>query len=114
MKIFLTVLILSSLTVTPGFAQEKTSNTSSAGLELNQVFDIEKFDNIQVLELSRQEMKDTQGAFVPFIPVAVAVGLRFITNQAVKHYIGSAGIAATTYKGAVQMSQKKIINSNFV
>ncbi|WOE33268.1 MULTISPECIES: hypothetical protein [unclassified Acinetobacter] len=66
--------MLSSLIVTPGFAQEKTSNTSSAHLEFNQVFDIEKFDNIQVLELSRQEMKDTQGAAIPLMAVGAGFG----------------------------------------
>ncbi|WOE33272.1 hypothetical protein [Acinetobacter sp. SAAs470] len=91
--------------MTPGFAQEKTSNTSSASLELNQVFDIEKFDNIQVLELSRQEMKDTQGAFVPFIPVAVAVGTRFITNQFVSHQIRNGMLAYSTYSAANKMNK---------
>ncbi|WOE33270.1 MULTISPECIES: hypothetical protein [unclassified Acinetobacter] len=90
MKIFLTVLISSSLIVTPGFAQEKTSNTSSAGFELNQVFDIEKFDNMQVLELSRQEMKDTQGAVAPLVAVGIMAGGRFITQKYVTQNIAKS------------------------
>lgn len=44
--------------------------------ELNQVFDITQSENIQALELSNQEMKDTQGAILPFI-AAIAVGGAF-------------------------------------
>lgn len=51
-------------------------------------------------------MLDTQGAIIPFIPVAVAVGSRFITSQAVKHYVSSGSIAYGTYKASVQMSEK--------
>lgn len=51
-------------------------------------------------------MKDTQGAFIPFIPVAIAVGSRFITHQVVRHYVGSASIAYGTYRASEQMSRR--------
>lgn len=42
-------------------------STSMMNTELNQVFDTNSLDQIQAIELSSQEMKDTQGAFWPFV-----------------------------------------------
>lgn len=40
-------------------------NNSTNTVVLNNIFDTAQLENIQVLELSNQEMKDTQGAFLP-------------------------------------------------
>ena len=58
-----------TLVITPTI---ETINT----LELNHVFDTTQLDQIQVLELSKQEMKETEGAWLPVI-YAMATGAAF-------------------------------------
>lgn len=45
-------------------------------LDLNNVFDTTQLDQIQALELSKQEMKETEGAWLPVI-YAMATGAAF-------------------------------------
>lgn len=60
MKLLATTLIMSMTIAT-------TSAMAQSNLELNEVFDITQIENVQALELSNQEMKETQGAVANFI-----------------------------------------------
>lgn len=52
----------------PAMAEQQTPALSTINtVELNSVFDSSQAINIQALELSNQEMKDTQGALAPWI-----------------------------------------------
>ena len=49
-------------------------STSMMNTKLNQVFDTASLDRSQVMELSSQEMKDTQGAWLPLVYYGVVYG----------------------------------------
>lgn len=84
MKILLPVFVLSTTIITTQAMAQQSLQVSTAEntVELNNIFDYSQFDNIQVLELSSQEMKDTQGAVLPLALIypmltgaAVSVGI---------------------------------------
>ncbi|MGR2920493.1 hypothetical protein [Acinetobacter sp. 1125_18A] len=107
MKKYLIALALVTImpTVQAMDQQEPNELSSVNTLELNDVFDLSQIENIHALELSNIEMEDTKGAFVPFIPVAVAVGSRFVTSQVVKHYISSGSLAYGTFTASRSLKE---------
>lgn len=86
-KVILALATSVTITTTPAIVEQVKPILSANTVELSSIFNSSQFENIQALELFNQEMKDTQGAFVPFIPVAVAFGERFFTNQFIQHKI---------------------------
>lgn len=87
MRSLITTLILSMAMVTTS-AMAETSTIQSApvavelsgGAELGNVFDTTQLENVQALELSSQEMKETQGALFP-LGVAMLTGAAFGTSM---------------------------------
>ncbi|OOS19716.1 hypothetical protein [Moraxella lincolnii] len=70
-------------------------------------FAFDDVENLQAVAMTDGQMQETQGAFFP-IGVGLAIAGRFATNQLVKHYIGSAGIAYGTYSfGKSQSAEGK-------
>lgn len=62
-----TALISTAMIATSTMAQQPLqASTTLNTVELNTIFDASQFENIQATELSNQEMKDTQGALLPF------------------------------------------------
>ena len=59
-------------------------------------FAFDDVENLQAVAMTDGQMQETQGVFSP-IGVGLAIAGRFATNQLVKHYIGSVGIAYGTY-----------------
>jgi len=82
MKLTTSLIMATAMITTSAMAQTdaitvaqpitKSVNT----LELNHVFDTTQLDQIQVFELSKQEMKETEGAWLPVI-YAMATGAAF-------------------------------------
>lgn len=64
-----TIILATAIIATTAMAQEDITvkNNSTNTAVLNNIFDTAQPENIQVLELSNQEMKDTQGAVANFI-----------------------------------------------
>lgn len=62
-----TIILATAIIATTAMAQEDITgkNNSTNTAVLNNIFDTTQLEKIQVLELSNQEMKDTQGAFLP-------------------------------------------------
>ena len=78
-----------TLVITPTI---ETINT----LELNNVFDTTQLDQLQALELSKQEMKETEGAMLPLallypmlggalLGVGINTGIVFIPQISFQH-----------------------------
>lgn len=67
MKKLITTISLSTMLIA-------TSAMAQSNPELNQIFNTTHIENVQALELSHQEMKDTQGAVVNFA-IGGALGL---------------------------------------
>lgn len=69
-----------TLVITPTI---ETINT----LELNNVFDTTQLDQLQALELSKQEMKETEGAWVPlFASILMGGAIGAWGNHGVNYY----------------------------
>ena len=64
--------------------QPLQASTTLNTVELNTIFDASQFENIQATELSNQEMKDTQGAWVNF---ALGGAVGFGTYAATNYYM---------------------------
>lgn len=71
MKKYLAIVAITSTVSMSVMAQQQTSSLTTS--DINNLFDVSKLENIQALELSSQEMKDTQGALAPWI-IGGAVG----------------------------------------
>jgi hypothetical protein len=86
MKILVTALAISIATITTQtMAQQPLqASTTLNTVELNTIFDASQFENIQATELSNQEMKDTQGAWVNF---ALGGAVGFGTYAATNYYM---------------------------
>ena len=70
-----TALISTAMIATSTMAQQPLqASTTLNTVELNTIFDASQLENLQATELSNQEMKDTQGAWVNF---AVGAGIGF-------------------------------------
>jgi hypothetical protein len=70
-----TALISTAMIATSAMAQQPLqASTPLNTVELNTIFDASQLENLQATELSNQEMKDTQGAWVNF---AVGAGIGF-------------------------------------
>lgn len=69
------IILMAIMITTTAMAQEETieKNNVRNTVALNTVFDMAELENIQVSELSNQEMKATQGAVAPWI-IGGAVG----------------------------------------
>lgn len=106
-KVILALATLVTIATTPVMAEEVKPLLPANTVELSGIFNSSEFENIQALELSNQEMKDTQGAFVPFIPVAVAFGSRFVTNQFLQHQIRNGTLIYGTYSAANNMHKNR-------
>lgn len=65
MKKYLAAVALTSIMAsTPAIAQQQSDT-----VELNNIFESSKIDNIQALELSNQEMTETQGAWINYVAI---------------------------------------------
>lgn len=91
MKKLITTLTVSMAIVTASTMVEantlKLSHTVvdvSNAAELNNVFDTTQLENVQALELSNQEMKETEGALINF---AVGGAIGFGTYAATNYYL---------------------------
>jgi len=82
------VIALTLLTMTiamPAMAEVETLQSQNSlntielngNVELNNVFDSANIENIQALELSKQEMKDTEGAWAPAAIMVARIGIAF-------------------------------------
>lgn len=71
MKLLTPLVIVTTMIASSAMAQvdtmavEQPITGSINTLELNHVFDTTQLDQVQALELSKQEMKETEGAFLP-------------------------------------------------
>lgn len=77
MKSLITTLTISMAFVTASTmvqANDSTVVDASNAAELSKVFDTTQLENVQALELSNQEMKETQGAVLPFVAAALMGG----------------------------------------
>lgn len=73
-------------------------------LDLNNVFDTTQLDQIQALELSKQEMKETQGAFANF---AIGAGFGFggyALSNGINAYAASGCFACASFTNNYQNS----------
>lgn len=98
MKLLATTLIMSMTLAT-------TSAMAQNDLEFNQVFDTSQIENVQALELSNQEMKDTQGAVIWFIP-AIFSGARVAVTGFTRH-----GLNQVISRNGVGVSNQAIVNT---
>lgn len=83
-----TMIFASSAIANVDVSTTEPLSTSMMNTELNQVFDTNSLDQIQAMELSSQEMKDTQGAFVPLLALGILGGGAFSawTNHGINYY----------------------------
>lgn len=101
-----TMMFASSAMANVDVSTTESLSTSMMNTELNQVFDTNSLDQIQAMELSSQEMKDTQGAFWPLlgamaVGASIGVGSDFLLTRAIHNqnptwqsYALSAGTGA--------------------
>lgn len=86
MKILVTALAISIATITTQTMAQQPLQISTPlnTVELNTIFDESQLQNLQATELSNQEMKDTQGAWVNF---ALGGAVGFGTYAATNYYM---------------------------
>ena len=75
---------VATIITVPAMAQQVPTVSPSNTTELNSIFDSSQLENIQALELSNQEMKETQGAWINF---AVGGAIGFGTYAATNYYL---------------------------
>ena len=84
-----TIILATAIIATTAIAQENTiaKINSTNTVVLNNIFDTTQLENIQVLELSNQEMTETKGAVLPFVAGALMGGaLGAWSNHAISYY----------------------------
>ena len=84
-----TIILATAIIATTAIAQENTiaKINSTNTVVLNNIFDTAQLENLQVSELSNQEMKDTQGAVAPLVAIGIMAGGRFIAQRYVTQNI---------------------------
>ena len=105
--------LLARLTLSTAFlatnvmAQEQGAQPklNTETIELSQIFDEKQVENLQALELSNQEMKDTQGAYIWFAP-AILGGARVALTGLTRH-----GVNQTISRNGVGVSNQAILNT---
>ncbi|MEQ1309046.1 hypothetical protein [Acinetobacter bereziniae] len=83
--IALTLLVISMPVMAQSESlQIQTTHNSMELNELSNVFDYSKTENIQALELSKQEMKDTEGAWAPAAIMVARIGIAFFNPVTIR------------------------------
>lgn len=104
-KVILALATSVTIAATPAMAQENTQTINPNTLALSNIFESTQSENIQALELSNQEMKDTQGAMIWFAP-AVLAGTRVAITGFTRH-----GLNQAISRNGVGVSNQAIINT---
>ncbi len=93
MKLTTSLIMATAMITTSAMAQTNTIavtqpiTESVNTLELNRVFDTTQSDQLQALELSKQEMKETEGAWVPlFASILMGGAIGAWGNHGVNYY----------------------------
>lgn len=124
MKFLITTLAISIATIaTQTMAQQPLQAvTPLSTVELNTIFNASQFENLQAIELSNQEMKDTQGAIAPLVAVGVLTASRFIVQRYVSQSAavsiarqgGGAFLQTQTRQQAAQIAKAASQNPNLI
>lgn len=100
------LILLTTIIATSTMAQSPLElQTSPNSKEFGNIFDSSQLENIQALELSNQEMKDTQGAWVWFAPTILS-GARVAITGFTRH-----GLNQAISRNGVGVSNKAMVNT---
>ncbi|UNU73335.1 hypothetical protein LU293_09775 [Moraxella nasovis] len=86
---------------------QKTATNYNTAIPTTQEVDLSfAFDdsqNLQAVDMTDDEMKETEGAFVPIV---LNLAGRFITSQVAKHHLTNVGLVYGTYTWGKSQGKK--------
>lgn len=87
MKTLITIIALSTTMITTQVMAEHPILAPNTAADLNKIFESSQLENIQALELSKKEMNETIGSFLPFVAGAFMGGaIGAWSNHGISYY----------------------------